>query len=79
MRNAKLSLGLMSFCLIVVFSGCSTAKVVYKDVYVPVRCEVKIPVKPKNDKIFESKKALMVYFLHTEAALKSCVGASSDN
>lgn len=77
MRSAKLCLGLMSVFLIVVFSGCgSKTKTItaYKDVYVPVRCQSKMPVKPINNKTFESKKALMVYFLQTEAALKSCVG-----
>ncbi|MCI6988817.1 MAG: hypothetical protein MR902_04500 [Campylobacter sp.] len=56
-------------------SGCaSKERVVYQDVYVPIKCPAKMPEKPKNKRSFESHKALMVYFLECESLLKECIG-----
>ncbi|MCG3665444.1 hypothetical protein L5F09_06765 [Aliarcobacter butzleri] len=69
---------LISCFFALAFSGCSTktqTEYVYKDVYVPVKCNATIPLKPKNDGSFEADKQKMIYFLKVESLLKECVGA----
>ncbi|RBQ28412.1 hypothetical protein [Aliarcobacter vitoriensis] len=73
---------LISFFFVLVFSGCSTkvqTEYIYKDVYIPVKCNATIPIKPKNDGSFESNKKKMIYFLRVESLLKECVGAEDEN
>lgn len=63
------------------FVGCSLKqdeKIVYKEVLIPVKCQVRMPKKPMNDKSFEAHKALMIYFLECESLLKECVGVKSE-
>ena len=61
------------------FAGCATkpeiiTKTQYQDVYIPVRCQAKIPEKPKFDKKdLGSAKALAVYYRQVEALLMECV------
>lgn len=62
---------LFSVAFMAFFSGCGVKK---EPVYIPVKCNAKIPQKPQNNGDFESKKALMIYFLEVESLLKSCVG-----
>jgi hypothetical protein len=69
---------LISCFFALAFSGCTTktqTEYVYKDVYVPVKCNATIPLKPKNDGSFEADKQKMIYFLKVESLLKECVGA----
>ncbi|MCG3698876.1 hypothetical protein L5F42_03365 [Aliarcobacter butzleri] len=69
---------LISCFFALAFSGCSTktqTEYIYKDVYVPVKCNAIIPLKPKNDGSFEADKQKMIYFLKVESLLKECVGA----
>lgn len=63
----------------VFFAGCAAkpeiiTKTQYQDVYIPVKCQVKIPQKPKFDKKdLQSAKALAVYCRQVEALLMECV------
>lgn len=69
---------LISCFFALAFSGCSTkiqTEYIYKDVYVPVKCNAVVPTKPKNDGSFEADKQKMIYFLKVESLLKECVGA----
>ncbi|WP_323594430.1 hypothetical protein [Aliarcobacter butzleri] len=65
---------LISCFFVLAFSGCAT-EYIYKDVYVPVKCNATIPLKPKNDGSFKADKQKMIYFLKVESLLKECVGA----
>lgn len=61
------------------FVGCSAkpeviTKTIYKDVYVPVKCQVKMPKKPKFEpENLSSAKELAVYYRQVEALLMECV------
>lgn len=65
--------------LVLFFTGCSAkpeviTKTQYQDVYVPVRCQVKMPEKPKFDKKdLQSARALAVYYRQVEILLKRCI------
>lgn len=62
-----------------VFGGCAGKEsVIYKDVYLPVKCGVDIPKKPVNDKTFKAHKELMIYFLKIERLLKICAGKEDE-
>lgn len=65
--------------LILLFSGCADKqvpepKVVYKEKYMPIKCNAKMPLKPKNDGTFETHKAKMIYYRDCERFLKQCLG-----
>lgn len=61
------------------FSGCASKKeLVYKEVNIPIRCEVDLPKKPLNNKDFESHKALMLYFSRVEKLLFKCMGKDDE-
>ena len=65
--------------LILLFSGCADKQVpepsvVYKEKYMPVRCNAKMPDKPKDDGKFETHKAKMIYYRDCERFLKQCLG-----
>lgn len=70
---------LVFFFFALFFAGCSAkpetiTKTQYQDVYVPVKCQVKMPEKPKFDKKdLESARALAVYYRQVEALLMECV------
>lgn len=61
----------------VFFFGCAAKeheKIVFKDVFIPVKCQEKKPVKPENNGSFEAHKQIMLYYLECENLLKRCVG-----
>ena len=65
--------------LILLFSGCADKQVpepsvVYKEKYMPVRCNAKMPDKPKDDGKFETHKAKMIYYKTCEDLLRQCIG-----
>jgi len=69
------------FCLFaLIFAGCaakpqiSEPHIIYKEKYVPVRCNAKMPLKPKNDGTFETDKAKMIYYRDCEKKLKQYLG-----
>lgn len=56
------------------FLGCSTVvRTEIQEVYIPVRCDVKLPTKPKDDGNFESAKNLTIYYIKIEQILRDCV------
>ena len=69
---------ILAFCL----AGCGAkpeviVKTQYQDVYVPVACIEKMPIKPKfSPENLESAKELMGYFLTCEKLLEGCVNGS---
>ncbi|AQW80789.1 hypothetical protein [Campylobacter pinnipediorum] len=73
---------LICFLLVLILSGCANdvkniePRYIYKDVYVPIKCQASMPQKPKNDRSFESHKQIMLYLLECERLLKECLGVS---
>ena len=73
---------ILLFLFALAFTGCAPkiqTEYIYKDVYVPVKCNAKMPIKPTNDESFESHKEKMLYFLRAEALLKECIGANDES
>lgn len=50
------------FCIfyIATFKGCADKRIVYKETYIPIKCDVEIPAKPKlsGDLVSDYSKAL---------------------
>ena len=70
--------------LVLLFSGCANKQVpepsvVYKEKYMPVRCNAKMPDKPKDDGKFETHKAKMIYYRDCEKKLKQCLGIKEED
>lgn len=70
--------------LILLFSGCADKQVpepsvVYKEKYMPIRCNAKMPDKPKDDGKFETHKAKMIYYRDCEKKLKQCLGIKEED
>lgn len=66
------------------FTGCSTktkieTEYIYKDKYVPVKCNAQIPVKPKSDGTFQADKKKMIYYIKVESLLKECTGVKDES
>ncbi|EAU00367.1 hypothetical protein [Campylobacter curvus] len=70
---------LVFFVLSILLVGCAAkpeviTKTQYQDVYIPVKCQVKMPEKPKFDKKdLGSARALAVYYRQVEILLKGCI------
>ena len=69
------------FCLFaLIFAGCAAKPqiiepyIIYKEKYVPVRCNAEMPVKPKNDGTFETDKRIAIDYHDCERFLKQCLG-----
>jgi len=70
--------------LVLLFSGCANKQVpepsvVYKEKYMPVRCNAEMPDKPKDDGKFETHKAKMIYYRDCEKKLKQCLGIKEED
>ncbi|QCD51214.1 hypothetical protein [Campylobacter californiensis] len=69
-------------CLVIVLiGGCASSKpqiitqTKFQDVYVPIKCEAKLPAKPAyNQNNLQSAKELARYYAQVEALLRGCVG-----
>jgi len=58
-----------------IFTGCAGGReVVFREVLVPVRCEEKLPIKPKFDGSFASARLKMRYYIACEQVAKICTG-----
>ncbi|EJP75606.1 hypothetical protein [Campylobacter sp. FOBRC14] len=70
---------LVFLLLAMFFIGCAAkpeviTRIQYQDVYIPVRCQAKMPEKPKFDKKdLQSARALAVYYRQVEILLKRCI------
>ncbi|QCD52670.1 hypothetical protein [Campylobacter sp. RM16192] len=64
----------------VLIAGCSTkpqviTNVEYKEVLVPVKCQVKLPPKPTfNELDLKTAKDIAKYYQESEILLKECIG-----
>ena len=70
--------------LILLFSGCADKQVSepivdYKEKYMPIKCNAKMPLKPKNDGTFETDKKIAVYYRDCEKILKQCLGIKEED
>ena len=57
------------------FSACASKpvyKVEIKEVFIPVKCNLKLPTKPKENGSFASHRALAKYYLEIEQIAKDC-------
>lgn len=74
---------LLGVFFVLFFSGCSSKELktqyIYKDVYIPTKCNVKMPKKPKDGESFEAHKLKMIYLFECEELLKSCIGDKNEN
>lgn len=70
MRIKNFLIALFSVLLL----GCSAKEPQIKQVYVPVRCNLKMPLKPAPNGSFEAHKELVRYFLKCEEIAKDCTG-----
>ena len=64
---------LMLFAL--TFSACASKpvyKVEIKEVFIPVKCNLKLPTKPQENGSFSSHRALAKYYLEVEQIAKDC-------
>lgn len=72
---------LILFISVLALTGCA-AKIekeyVYKDVYIPIKCNSIMPIKPINDSSFEAHKKKMIYFLQIEDLYKKCIGLQDE-
>lgn len=69
---------LIGLALCVSLSGCAKqeplVRTEYKDVFIPIRCKVSLPAKPKFDSSnMQSAVELAKYYQTCEALLKECV------
>ena len=57
------------------FSACASKpvyKVEIKEVFIPVKCNLKLPTKPQENGSFASHRALAKYYLEVEQIAKDC-------
>lgn len=70
--------------LVLLFSGCADKQVpepsvIYKEKYMPIKCNAKMPLKPKNDGTFETDKKIAIYYRDCERKLKKCLGIKEED
>ena len=73
------SIYILAFFCLIVFSGCASkpiVKIQTQKVYIPIKCNLKIPNKPLDDGSFQSHKDLAKYFLQVEQIAKDCVNGN---
>ncbi len=71
----RVSLERIKCFLIALFSvfalgGCGAKEPQIKQVFIPVKCNLKMPLRPVESSDFEAHKALMAYFLKCEQIAK---------
>ncbi|MFP6230246.1 hypothetical protein ACLGCZ_07780 [Helicobacter pylori] len=63
---------ILAFCLSVCFNACAK-KIIYKEVKVPVKCDIEIPTRPSAHlETLEYLRALLIYTETLENDLKFC-------
>ncbi|MGG7074638.1 hypothetical protein U5B43_10420 [Campylobacter sp. 9BO] len=65
------------FLALILIGGCAKKQesISFKEIYVPVKCEVELPSKPKfNPNEPQTARDLAQYFMQVEELLKGCVG-----
>ena len=57
------------------YTGCASKpiyKVQVKEVFIPIKCNLKLPYKPKENGSFESHRNLAIYYKKVEQIAKDC-------
>lgn len=59
---------------ILTLSACAKpiVKIQTKEVLIPIKCNLTLPDKPKENGSFESHKELLLYYLEVESIAKDC-------
>lgn len=74
-----IGLGVIFFFIALILFGCSAKEqVVYKqnikEIYIPVKCEIKAPVKPTStNDVIKDNINIITYTMELEQALKACI------
>lgn len=58
--------------------GCGAKEPQIKQVFIPVKCNLKMPLRPAESSDFEAHKALMAYFLKCEQIAKDCTQGANE-
>ncbi len=65
----------IAFLLLLTLAGCASKPIVRidtKEVFIPIKCNLTLPNKPKEDGSFQSHKELLIYYLEVESIAKDC-------
>lgn len=65
----------IAFLLLLTLAGCASKPIVRidtKKVFIPIKCNLTLPNKPKEDGSFQSHKELLIYYLEVESIAKDC-------
>lgn len=65
----------IAFLLLFTLAGCASKPIVKidtKEVFIPIKCNLTLPNKPKEDGSFQSHKELLIYYLEVESIAKDC-------
>lgn len=74
LANLAIYTSLLLF-LLAFLAGCSAKpilKVQTKEVFIPIKCNLELPPKPKENGSFESHKELSLYYKEVEQIAKDC-------
>ena len=63
---------LITLFSVLVLGGCAAKNTEREKDHVPVKCNLKVPLKPAADDSFGAHKELMEYFLKCEEIAKDC-------
>ena len=79
----RVSLERIKCFLIALFSvfmlaGCGAKEPQIKQVFIPVKCNLKMPLRPAESSDFEAHKALVAYFLKCEQIAKDCTQGANE-
>ncbi|WP_232209591.1 MULTISPECIES: hypothetical protein [Campylobacter] len=78
-RNLRKIVFIILLSFAVIMAGCANkpeiiTRTLYQDVYIPMKCDVKLPEKPEYDKNDpDSAKKLAIYYKQVEKLLKGCI------
>lgn len=72
MRIKSFLQALFSAIVIFTLAGCAAKEQATREVYVPVRCNLKMPLRPAAGESFEAHRALMSYLLKCEQIARDC-------
>ena len=75
--HMKYILSIFIIIIHIVMIGCSQ-KVVYKEIKIPIQCDITMPQKPKltQDNFLEDLSKVLIYTETLEKDLKFCIGVS---
>ncbi len=71
----KFIIFLLILMFLIALSGCSNkplVKVETQEIYIPVKCNLELPKKPKDDGSFKSHKEIAIYYKEVENIARIC-------